>query len=509
MNTKLKNYFRAGYAGVFLTSYEEARVEAEIKAIADEIGFQVYIWTITDSLVGPVGDPNPRIWKSPSGEPLDTIGVLDEMTNSLPGQSIVIAKDYHLFVQEANAVLIRKIKDALGAARATNKRFVILGCQFRLCAELEKEFTPVDFALPDKDQLLEVMRGIAKSGGIELNGGTDPLLDAASGMTTIEAADAASLAFVESGGKELTTTVVAREKANAVKKTGILEIVETSETIDTMGGCDNAKEWIMKRRHAFGKEAKEYGLPIPKGVLLIGVPGSGKTHLGKIVSNVLAVPMLKLDGGRVFGSLVGESERNIRTVITTAEAVAPCVLLVDELEKAFSGTKSSGSTDGGTSARVFGTFLQWLNDKTKPVFVVATANDVSQLPPEFLRKGRFDELFFVDLPTPQERQEIFKIHIKKRGRKPKNFDLDVLAEATQDFTGAEIEAVVTEALFSAFDEETEVNTDHLLAAAKSTVPLARTMAQQIQSLRGWAEGRTRRASNPPVAQTKTGRKLNA
>lgn len=496
VNSRLKSYFKAGYAGLFLTSYEEQRVEAEIKAIADTIGFKVYVWTITDSLMGPVGAESMAKWNNKDGEPLSPIELLEEMHKVLPEKSIIIAKDYHLFTQDPNPVLIRKMKDSLGLCRNTNKPFVILGCRFALMPELEKEFTVVDFALPDRTQLLEVMQGTAKSAGIELNGNTEPLLDAASGMTTIEAADAASLAFVESGGTKLDHEVVAREKSNVVRKSGILEIIETQEKLEDLGGCENAKGWIMKRRHAFGKEAKAFGLPIPKGILLVGIPGCGKTHMAKIISSVLNVPLLKLDGGKLFGSLVGESERNMRTAIATAEAVAPCVVMVDELEKAFSGTKSSGSTDGGTTSRVFGTFLQWLNDKTKPVFVVATANDVSQLPPEFLRKGRFDELFFVDLPTPAEREAIFAIHIHKRQRDPKNFDLPMLAEATDGFTGAEIEAIVTEGLFAAFDEGTELRDRHLVEAAGATIPLSRTMAAQIEGLRNWSQGRARRASEP-------------
>ncbi len=460
--------------------------------------------------MGPAGAEHPTVWKAETGEPLGPIELLDKINQVLPEKSIVLAKDFHLFVNEPNPLIIRKVKDCLAIGRNNNRHLVILGCQFKLVTELEKEFAVVDFALPDREQLGVVLKGIADSAGIVVNGNRDGIIDAASGMTTTEAADAFALAVVESNKTEINPVVVSREKSQCVKRSGILEILEAKETMATMGGCTAAKDWIIKRRHAFGKDAKAYGLPVPRGILLLGPPGSGKTHLAKIIANVLDVPLLKLDGGKLFSSLVGSSEANVRNAIATAEAVAPVVVLVDEIEKAFSGSKSSGQTDGGTSARVLGTFLQWMNDKTKPVFVVATSNDVSQLPPEFLRKGRFDELFFVDLPDQDEREEIFKIHIAKRNRKPDAFNIPALSASTNGFTGAEIEAVITESLFSAFDEKVEVENRHVLESVSATVPLSRTMAAQIEALRTWSNGRTRRASLPKQQAASQGqRKISA
>src|ERR1019366_8105511 len=216
------------------------------------------------------------------------------------------------------------------------------------------------------------------------------------------AENASALSVVQS--KAITPEIVAREKAQAVKKNGLLELIEAKESLDSIGGLDVLKEWLLKRRNAFSQRAIEYGLPTPKGLLIIGIPGTGKSLTAKATAKVFGVQLLKLDAGRIFAGLVGQSESNLRSVIQTAEAIAPCCLWIDEVEKGFSGTKSSNSTDGGTSARVFGTFLSWMQEKTAPVFVVATANDVTQLPPEMLRKGRWDELFFVDLPNQAERQ---------------------------------------------------------------------------------------------------------
>ena len=502
---RLKAYFKAGYSGLYLESWEEARVELELAEIAKDIGFELWTWSCTGSLQGPIkfskaGSQAPvSAHYGEDKQPLNPLQLLTNMNELLDPKSIVLAKDFHLFLEEKDPVIIRAVKDCLEQARVQNRHLVVMGCRHGLVKELEKEFTLVEFSLPDRDTLNLVLKGISKSAKLELNGSVDEILDAAAGMTTVEASDAFALAVVESGGESITPAVVHREKSNAVKKNGLLEIVPVTESINDVGGNAGIKEWIRKRKHAFSKDAQKFGLPVPRGVLLVGIPGAGKTQFGRIVASVLGVPLIKLDAGKLFGSLVGQSEANLREVIATAEAIAPCVLLVDEIEKGLSGSKSSGSTDGGTSARVFGTFLQWMNDKKAPVFVVATANDISQLPPEFLRKGRFDELFFVDLPTMEEREEIFRIHLTKRNRNPDDFDLNILSSETKDFTGAEIEAVVVEGLYGAFDASHELSNTDMHEAIKATIPLSKTMASQVQGLKDWAEGRARRASKKAEA----------
>jgi SpoVK/Ycf46/Vps4 family AAA+-type ATPase len=325
------------------------------------------------------------------------------------------------------------------------------------------------------------------------------LIDAARGLTTTEAEDAFALSVVECG--ELNPVVIAREKAQAVKKNGLLELIETGESLASIGGLDLLKDWLLKRREAFTPRAKQYGLPMPKGVLMLGIPGCGKSLTAKATASVFGVPLLRLDAGRIFAGLVGQSESNLRAVIQTAEAIAPCVLWIDELEKGFAGSRSSGSTDGGTSSRVFGSFISWMQEKRSPVFIVATANDVSQLPPEMLRKGRWDELFFVDLPTREEREAIWNIQIAKFNRDAGGFDIRQLAKATDSFTGSEIEQVFIEALYRAFEQEQEPTDLTIGTVLVDFVPLSKLMGESMTVLRTWAKGRARPATTPPAERS--------
>ncbi|HXJ55898.1 MAG TPA: AAA family ATPase [Verrucomicrobiae bacterium] len=490
-------YIRSGKGGIMVQSYEEVRVEKELKGIASELEWNVYVWSVTDGVIC-VSDEKPMAI-SETEDPLAMLGAFEK----LPQKSILICRDFHMFLnpREPNPVLVRKVKDVLANAQTANRCLIMVGCRISLPLELEKEVSVIEFKLPGRDLLRLTAEGISKAAGLDVpdNGKMEKLIDAASGLTTTEASDAFALSVVEC--QDLNHDIVAREKAATVKKNGVLEIFETLKTIKDIGGLAILKNWLSKRKLAFTKKAKEYGLPIPKGVLIVGIPGSGKSLTATVTASILEVPLLKLDAGRIFGSMVGESEANMRIAIQTAEAVAPCVLWVDEIEKGFSGSKSSGSTDGGTSARVFGTFLNWMQEKKAPVFVFATANDISQLPPEFLRKGRFDELFFADLPTQEERAEIWAVHLNKRDRKADEFNVEELSSRTDGFTGAEIESCVTEALYSAFYEETALEERHLIEAVRNTVPLSKTMAANIEALRGWAQGRARRASEDTTVKS--------
>jgi SpoVK/Ycf46/Vps4 family AAA+-type ATPase len=267
------------------------------------------------------------------------------------------------------------------------------------------------------------------------------------------------------------------------------------------------KDWLRKRRMAFSDDARKFGLPTPKGVLLIGVQGCGKSLCAKAVASLWRVPLLRLDLGRVFSSLVGSSEQNVRQAIQIAESVAPAILWMDEIEKALAGTQSSSFSDAGTTSRVFGTFITWLQEKTAPVFVIATANSISQLPPELLRKGRFDEIFFVDLPDRSEREDIFKIHIVKRGRDPEKFDMKKLADTSEGFSGAEIEEAVASALFDVFDTHQELTTESILQNLQATFPLSRTMKEEIENIREWAQDRARPAGAAAAAASVAGRQI--
>ena len=486
MKSKIINYIRAGYPGLYLVSAEEQRVVLEMTRIAQELKYNLVFWSVVDGLVDTQKGTN-----NSANDPLEALIAIRDLKE----KTLILLRDFHLFLTDPNPILIRQLKDVLQMAKTKSKTLIILGCRMALPPELERELTVIEFALPGKEELGAVLGGIMESANIKtLDTETrEKVIDAASGLTTIEAENAFALSVVQN--KHVDPVIVAKEKAQAVKKNGLLELIETKETLDSIGGLDVLKEWLLKRRHAFSARAIEYGLPTPKGLLILGIAGTGKSLTAKATAKVFGVPLLKLDAGRIFAGLVGQSESNLRAVIQTAEAIAPCCLWIDEVEKGFSGTKSSNATDGGTSSRVFGSFISWMQEKSTPVFVVATANDVSQLPPELLRKGRFDELFFVDLPNQAEREAIWEIQIGKHRRIPSEFDVVQLAKATEGLTGSEIENVFIEALYLAFDvkkEPTDLDIAHVLT---EFVPLSKLMAEQIGGLRTWAKGRARLATS--------------
>jgi SpoVK/Ycf46/Vps4 family AAA+-type ATPase len=311
------------------------------------------------------------------------------------------------------------------------------------------------------------------------------LVRAAAGLTLDEAERAIRRAAELNGGlKPGSERSVIEEKTQLIRKSGMLEYYHSSESFQDVGGLENLLEWFQARTAIFSGIARYAGLPQPKGALLVGVPGCGKSLSARALAGVWRVPLLRLDVGRIFGSLVGSSEANLRRAIQTAEAVSPCVLWIDEVEKGFAGVGGHGG--GGIADRIFGYFLSWLQDKRSPVFVVATANDLSNTPPEFLRQGRFDQIFFVGLPGQTERETILRIHLSKRKRDPGRFDLKALAAEAKRFSGAELEQTVVSGLFRAFDANRELETGDLMAAIEETYPLARARAAEIEALEQWA-----------------------
>jgi SpoVK/Ycf46/Vps4 family AAA+-type ATPase len=295
---------------------------------------------------------------------------------------------------------------------------------------------------------------------------------------------------------EAEVEIVLSEKKQLIKRNGILEYIEEDETLDSIGGLEELKHWLFQRSGAFTEKAREYGLPQPKGMLILGVPGCGKSLIAKTTSRLWGLPLLRLDIGRVYdGSTVGRSEANLRNALKTAESISPAILFIDELDKAFAGGAGSADSDGGTSSRIFGSFLTWMQEKTSPVFVMATANRVDRLPGEFLRKGRFDEIFFVDLPNVDEREDIYRIHLEKRRPQTDRFNLNQLAKVSEGFSGAEIEQAIVAAMYEAFAQNREFTQLDIIAAVKSTLPLSKTMTEQVTALRDWARQRARPAAS--------------
>jgi hypothetical protein len=496
---ELETLIRARYPLLYIISSEELRVQSVVLEIAKKRQKKAYEWSSSTGIV-PVGTSiqSQKHRQNPTREPL---AALDQVIEQVE-PAIFIFKDFHPFLTRNNFAIVRKLKEIALYLKNSFKTIILISPLMEIPTELEKEITVLNYPLPTREDLGVLLDKIIadvtqfKQVKIDLDeAGRDRLLQAALGLTLGEAENVFAKIIVQD--ERLTgedVNEVFAEKQQIIRKSGLLEYCASSENFGHVGGLKVLKDWLNKRAVAFTQEARQFGLPAPKGILMLGVQGCGKSLCAKAVSNQWRLPLLRFDMGRMFGSLVGSSEENVRRAIHVAESVAPAILWVDEIDKAFAGSQASGMADGGTTARVFGTFLTWLSEKSAPVFVVATANDISQLPPELLRKGRLDEIFFVDLPSREERLEVFRIHVSKRGREAANFDLAALAEASKDFSGAEIEEAINSALYDAFYDKQEINTRHVLNALEQTVPLARTMEEQIGGLRRWAEGRARNAS---------------
>ena len=473
-------------------SIEEKRVEESLLKLARRRDMKLGCWSITRGFQQKFGTLK-------GGDVKDPIKALDYIM-AQEGRGLFVLRDYHAFLNDPTVV--RKLRDLAQDLRDTTKHVILLSAVTKIPPELEKDVTMVDWNLPNRSEMNRVLAerlahlpaGVDPGIASEAEG-REQIVDAALGLTKTEAENVLAKSIVRKRTFDLRT--VLGEKKHIIRKSGILEYYEAEDNLDSIGGMEVLKSWLVKRRHAFTAEAREFGLPLPKGILLLGVPGCGKSLTAKAVGAAWNMPLLRLDVGKIMGGLVGSSEENIRKALKTAEAVAPAILWLDEMEKGFSGTGSSNMSDGGTTSRVFGTFVTWMQEKTSPVFVIATANDVRALPPELLRKGRFDEIFFVDLPSQEERGEVLKIHLKKKGRDVSNIDLQKLVEAMPDFAGSEIEQVVISALYEAFDQDPharELSTAQLLHAAKEIVPLAVTMQEKIADMREWAKTRARTAS---------------
>ncbi|NEO97644.1 MAG: AAA family ATPase [Symploca sp. SIO2E9] len=497
MYEEINTLIQAQYPLIYLVTSEEERTERAIAQIAQTRTQQrrVFVWTVTHGIVEYGQSRN--ITQHNTVSPEAAIQWVIQQKES----GIYIFKDLHPFI-DAPATT-RWLRDAIASFKDTHRKeahktIILMSPAQQVPIELEKEVIVLDYPLPDLSELNQVLSNqLEQAKARRITTETrEKLLKAALGLTWDEAEKVYRKAYVKAGRlTESEVDIVLSEKKQLIRRNGILEYIEEDETIDAVGGLEELKRWLKQRSNAFTERAREYGLPQPKGMLILGVPGCGKSLIAKTTSRLWGLPLLRLDMGRVYdGSMVGRSEANLRNALRTAESISPVILFIDELDKSFAGSSGSSDSDGGTSSRIFGSFLTWMQEKTSPVFVMATANRVERLPGEFLRKGRFDEIFFVDLPTAEERQQIFSIHLSKRRREISRFDLEQLAKVSDGFSGAEIEQALIAAMYEAFAQDREFTQLDIIAAIKATQPLSRTMTEQVAALREWARQRARPAA---------------
>ena len=492
MKEELEILVKAQYPLIYLVTSEEERAEEAISKIA-QLNTQhrrVFVWTVTHGMIE-LGQPR----QTSQHNTVSPEAAIEWVVRQREG-GIYIFKDLHPFI--TSAPVTRWLRDAIASFKGTEKIIILMSPLQEVPIELEKDVVVLDFPLPDMGELDTVL---SQHLGKNQNRRTttevrEKLLKAALGLTKDEAEKVYRKAYVKANKlTEDEVEIVLSEKKQLIRRNGILEYVEEDETINAVGGLEELKKWLKQRSNAFTERARGYGLPQPKGMLILGVPGCGKSLIAKTTSRLWSLPLLRLDMGRVYdGSMVGRSEANLRNALKTAESISPAILFIDELDKAFAGGTGSADSDGGTSSRIFGSFLTWMQEKTSPVFVMATANRIERLPGEFLRKGRFDEIFFVDLPNSEERQDIFNIHLTKRRSDISRFDLEQLAKVSDGFSGAEIEQALIAAMYEAFAQDREFTQLDIIAAIKATLPLSRTMTEQVTALRDWARQRARPAS---------------
>ncbi len=537
---RLKVLINSSTPIVVMETVEEVQAVSLLRAACSDLNLAVFEWTIADGLVRsgsgvpvasqasalrtvavPQGNSeDARLARSVlssvamdattatkgapvynSTDPVQALANLAAMTV----EAVFVLKDFHRHLD--NPVVVRRLRD-VGQKFQTNRRtLVITAPSIDMPPELASLVEYFDLPLPDVDRLRAIIKEtytrLAGTHTLKLQldaDGVDTMAGNLRGLTEEEAERAISQAIVSryALSPDCITDVLAAKKA-LLKRSEMLEFVDANDNMSSVGGLENLKHWLAQRRGAWDPEAKQFGLEPPKGVIILGVQGCGKSLCARAVAGEWKLPLVKFDTAAVYDKYIGETEKRIQKVFKVAEGLAPCVLWIDELEKVFAGSgPDSASADAGVSSRLLASFLSWMQDRKAPVFVAATCNNVTVLPPELIRKGRFDELFFVDLPNTIERKEIFWIQLTRRKRNPADYDLDRVAAAAKGFSGAEIESAVQTALYAAFSRKQELKTEDLLSALSSTVPLSTTRAEEIAELRRWAQQRAVWASSPEV-----------
>ena len=520
---RLKVLINSSTPIVVIETAEEMRAVRLVRVACASLNLAAFEWSIASGLmrcgssVGEVvteGFGFPATGRQSGAEGLDSIEQNAkalynsrepaQMLANLEGISVeaaFILKDLHRHMDDP--VVVRHLRD-VGQKFSANRRTIVLTApKIEIPPELASLVEFLDLPLPDRPRLRQIIDEtlvmVSKTHTLQRkldSAGLDAMADNLRGLTEEEAERAVSQALVTrySLCPEIVTDVLEAKKS-LLKRSEMVEFVETGDTLASVGGLENLKQWLGQRRGAWEDSAREFGLEPPHGVIILGVQGCGKSLCARAVAGEWQLPLVKFDTAAVYDKYIGETEKRIRKVFQVAEGLAPCVLWIDELEKVFAGSgPDSASADAGVSSRLLASFLSWMQDRKAAVFVAATCNNVTVLPPELIRKGRFDELFFVDLPDQEERKQIFAIQLTRRKRQPADFDLEKAASAAKGYSGAEIDAAVQTALYAAYSAKTQLTTQLLLDALAQTVPLSVTRSEEIAALREWAGTRAVRAS---------------
>ena len=531
---RLKILINSSTPIVVMETVEEVCAMSLVRTACSELNLAIFEWTIADGLVrsgsgaavsqpgmtrGAISQGNheadrlaravlssagtdaaaPRSAMYNTADPVQALANLESMTI----EAVFVLKDFHRHMD--NPVVVRRLRDVGQKFSANRRTLVLTAPAIEMPPELVSLVEFLDLPLPDRDRLREIIREtytrLAGTHTLKLqldSNGVDAMAANLRGLTE-EAADRAISQTVVGRlalSPECITDVLDAKKA-LLKRSEMLEFVDSTDNMASVGGLDNLKTWLAQRRNSWDAQAVQFGLEPPKGVIILGVQGCGKSLCARAVAGEWKLPLVKFDTAAVYDKFIGETEKRIQKVFKVAEGLAPCVLWIDELEKVFAGSgPDSASADAGVSSRLLASFLSWMQERKAAVFVAATCNNVTVLPPELIRKGRFDDLFFVDLPSVDERKQVFSIQLTKRKRNPADYDLDRVAEAAKGFSGAEIESAVQTGLYAAFARKQELSNEDLLTALSSTVPLSITRAEEIAQLRAWARDRAVWASVP-------------
>ena len=491
-NDELTLLLKARYPVIFINTIEEDRVEYVIrKHIKTSLNRSIYSWDFVDGYTN-----NPNNEGFAKRNPLQALELVERLTSETP--AIFLLKDFNRFL--ADISISRKLKNISRMLKLQPKSIIIIGSDFNIPKELQDLITVIQFQLPVEGEISQELTRLINSLNINVNADLfESLTQACQGLSLERIRRVLSkIIATYKTIDENSISILLSEKKQIISQTEILEYWSVNEKITNIGGVENLKDWLKKRKSSFSLQAANYGLPTPRGLLLVGIQGTGKSLTAKAIASEWQLPLLKLDVGKLFGGIVGESESRLRQMIEVSETLAPCILWIDEIDKAFSINESKG--DSGTSNRVLATFISWLSEKTKPVFVVATANNIDLLPLEIIRKGRFDEIFFLDLPQTQERAQIFQIHIEEfRPNTWESFDYEKLAQLSEAFSGAEIKQSIVEAMYHAFYEQREFTTEDICFALNELIPLAQLESTQTIKLQNWASsGRIRLASSNSI-----------